>query len=219
MAHIIFDLDGTLIDSALDIQASVNAMLIDEGQAALDLATVTSFTGHGLPKLIERVIGHCDMDMSQHARLTADVLGRYSRSTGDLTRPYAHVLDTLILLKSQGHILGICTNKPHVPAVHILRQLGLDVFFDVVVGGDSTVAKKPDPLPLQTAISQVGTDVALGDVLFVGDTDIDADTAVAVGVKFALYSEGYRKRDASEIPHDFQFADYRDLPGFVASCF
>ena len=87
MKAIIFDLDGTLIDSAPDIHASVNKMLAAEGQDALDLSTVTAFIGNGLPKLVERVIKRVGMDMAEFDRIVADVLAIYNASAADLTRP------------------------------------------------------------------------------------------------------------------------------------
>ncbi|MDO6478251.1 phosphoglycolate phosphatase [Shimia thalassica] len=212
MAVVIFDLDGTLIDSAPDIQGAVNEMLAAEGQSPLDLATVTSFIGNGLPKLVERVIRHHDMDMAQHARLTADTLAIYNQSDSELTRLYPHVIDTLKTLKAQGHRMGICTNKPLGPALHVLLHLDLGDFFDVVIGGDSTDRKKPDPMPLQRAMADMSTET----VLYVGDSEIDAETAVNTGQPFALFTEGYRKRDIADIPHTQAFSDFRDLPGILA---
>ncbi|MCW9044633.1 MAG: phosphoglycolate phosphatase [Pseudopelagicola sp.] len=206
MKAIIFDLDGTLIDSAPDIHASVNKMLAAEGQAALDLATVTAFIGNGLPKLVERVMAHVGMDMAAFERVVADVLAIYSAHGAESTRVYPHVPEVLKVLKDQGFRLGVCTNKPHEPAVIILDDLGLAGFFEVVIGGDSTAAKKPDPLPLRTAMAALGE-----DVLYVGDSEIDAETAERAGVPFALFTEGYRKVGIDEMTHAHAFEDFRDL--------
>ena len=214
MTAIIFDLDGTLIDSAPDIHASVNKMLAAEGQEALDLATVTSFIGNGLPKLVERVMMRVGMDMAQFDRISADVLAIYNASAADLTRPYPHMIEVLESLKGAGYRLGVCTNKPHEPAVIILKDLGLEGFFDVVIGGDSTAAKKPDPTPLRAAMAALG-----GDVLYVGDSEIDAETAERAGVPFALFTEGYRKVGIDEMTHAHAFDDFRQLTEIAGAVF
>ena len=208
---VVFDCDGTLVDSAPDIRAAINRMLADEGQPDLDLPTITSFIGNGLPKLVERVMTRQNMDMAQFHRISADVLQIYETASTELTRPYPGMLATLKTLKSTGYRLGVCTNKPFGPAVHLLTDMALDGFFDVVIGGDSTDKRKPDPLPLQEALRALNA----SDVLYVGDSEIDAETAVNAGVAFALFTEGYRKRPVSQIPHDFAFSDFDLLPGIV----
>lgn len=209
---LVFDLDGTLVDSAPDITAAVNRMLAGEGQAALDLATVTSFVGKGLPHLVARVIDHLGLDMARHGALTATTLAEYNRAASALTRPYPGVIEALDLLKSQGAVMGICTNKPEEPARHVLADLGLAGFFDVVVGGDSLPTRKPDPQMLQASFA------ALPDLprLYVGDSEVDAETAQNAGIPFLLFTQGYRKRPVAELPHRAAFADYSALPGLAA---
>lgn len=212
---IIFDLDGTLVDSAPDIHACVNRMLENEGQTALDLPTVTSFIGNGLPKLVERVMARQNMDMAQFGRITADVMAIYETASTDLTRPYDGMTEALSVLKNAGFRMGVCTNKPFGPAVHLLTEMQLDEYFEVVIGGDSTEARKPDPLPLQKAIQALGA----SEVLYVGDSEIDAETAVNASVAFALFTEGYRKRPVAGIPHDYSFSDFGHLPDIVRARF
>lgn len=209
---LVFDLDGTLVDSAPDITAAVNRMLASEDQAPLDLATVTSFVGNGLPHLVARVIDHLGLDMARHDALTTRTLAEYNRSASSLTRPYPGVIDTLDLLTSQGAAMGICTNKPKEPARHVLSDLGLARFFDVIIGGDSLTTRKPDPQMLHAAFA------ALPDLprLYVGDSEVDAETARNAGVPFLLFTEGYRKSPVAALPHQAAFGAFADLPGLVA---
>ena len=215
MAAVIFDLDGTLVDSVPDIHLAVNQMLEAEGQAALDIATVTSFVGNGLPKLTERVIRHQGMDMAQHGRITADLLAIYQSAPVKLAKPYPGMQAALKALQEAGHVMGVCSNKPYGPAVHLLCELGLDGYFRAVVGGDSLPTRKPEPEMLIETQAQLGA----AHVLYVGDSEIDAETAVNAGIGFALFTEGYRKCPVEDIPHDYVFEDYRHLPDIVSRHF
>ncbi|MFN7225448.1 MAG: phosphoglycolate phosphatase [Paracoccaceae bacterium] len=205
--NIVFDLDGTLIDSAPDIHAAVARMLADEGQAALDLATITSFIGNGLPKLVERVIARVGMDLADHTRLTKATLDHYNAASSDLTRPYPGVLAALSALQQAGHAMAVCTNKPVAPARAILRDLGLEPFFASVIGGDSLTVTKPDPAPLHACIAALGG----GWTVYVGDSEVDAATAAAAAVPFVLFTEGYRKSAVADLPHHATFSDFQTL--------
>lgn len=215
MKAVIFDLDGTLVDSLPDIHAAVNRMLANEGQTSLNMATVQSFVGDGLPKLVERVMTRQSIDMSQFDRIAADVLAIYETATADLSRPYPGMVAALKDLQSQGYRMGVCSNKPRGPAVHLLMQMGLDGYFDVVIGGDSTAARKPHPLPLQETLKALGSD----KVLYIGDSEIDAQTAVAAKIPFVLFTEGYRKRPVADIPHRYSFSDFGQLMDIVRRYF
>jgi phosphoglycolate phosphatase len=123
------------------------------------------------------------------------------------------VTGALDALRAAGHRLGICTNKPEEPTLLVLELLGLARYFDVVVGGDTLAQKKPDPAPLAHAFAALGD----GARLYVGDSEVDAETAQRAGVRFALYTEGYRKMPVETLAHDWRFADFTDLPGIVAA--
>jgi phosphoglycolate phosphatase len=215
MKAVIFDLDGTLIDSAPDIHAAANRMLVDEGCAVLDLATITSFIGNGLPKLVERVMQARGIDLARHGELSARVLDYYNAASSDLTVLYPGVEAMLKQLHAAGYRLGLCTNKPEAPARAILADFRLDHLFDAVIGGDSLNVKKPDAAPL------LATGVALGadGIIYVGDSEVDAETARAAGLPFALFTEGYRKTPLASIPHDFAFSRFAALPDYVETQF
>jgi len=206
---LIFDLDGTLIDSAPDIHAAVNLMLKRKAQSPLSLAEVTSFVGNGLPKLVERVMRASGMDLSDHDEVTDEVLADYDSVNGQLTRPYPGVSEALAAFDAAGCPMAICTNKPESPARHILGKLGLLDFFPVVIGGDSLSVRKPDPRPLFAAIDVLGGQ--RGNALYVGDSEVDAETAVAADIPFALFTRGYRKTPAEEIPHLYRFDEFSDF--------
>ncbi|WP_395540553.1 phosphoglycolate phosphatase [Neotabrizicola sp. sgz301269] len=208
---VIFDLDGTLVDSAADIQAAVNRMLAEEQRAPLDLAQVTRFIGNGLPRLVERVMAVSDLAPEQHGRLTAVVLAHYNAGGTALTRPYPGVMQALTVLAARGHVLGVCTNKPEGAARAVLTDLGLMPLFQAVVGGDRLAVTKPDPAPLRLCAEELEAD----EVAFVGDSEVDAATSEAAGVPFLLFTEGYRKGPVEAMPHRAAFADFHGLPGLL----
>lgn len=168
---------------------------------------MVSFIGNGLPTLVRRVMEARGIPATEFDRLHARVLDAYTASNSAHTRVFDGVYDVLVALRAQGSRLAVCTNKPLEPAQHVLRDMGLDGFFDSVVGGDSLAVRKPDPEPLFLAMED--TDVE--DVLYVGDSEVDAETAARAGVRFALFTEGYRKSPVGEIAHDHSFSHWRDF--------
>lgn len=215
MANVIFDLDGTLIDSAPDLQAAVAKVLQEEGKAPLDLATIKTFVGDGVSKLIERVMRHSfgEVEAERHQELLARFLHHYEAAPTALTRLYPFVAESLQRLREVGHRLALCTNKPAALSRTILEELEIAHHFSALVGGDSLPVRKPDPAPLYSAAAGLGK----GLTLYVGDSEIDAQAAQAAGFPFLLFSEGYRKKPIAEIPHDASFSDFRDLPDLVAA--
>lgn len=201
---IVFDLDGTLIDSAPDIHGAVNAMLASEGQPPLTLATVTGFVGNGLPHLVKLVMAETGLPMDRHGDLSAKVLHHYTHPTVHLTKPYPGVVDGLKALHEAGHPLGICTNKPIAATHGELARLNLDQYFSAVIGGDSLPQRKPDPTPLLETLAQLGP----GPALYVGDSEVDAETADRADIPFALFEGGYRKTPVADLPHHHLFSDH-----------
>ncbi|WP_269585992.1 phosphoglycolate phosphatase [Roseibium sp. Sym1] len=210
---LIFDLDGTLIDSAPDLHAAASRMLAAEGLPELPPETIRSFIGNGIPVLVDRIIAATALNPDDRDRLVAGFLADYQAHATDLTVPYPNVRDSLSTLKQSGHRLAVCTNKPEAPAQAILQDLGLAHFFDDLVGGDSLSSRKPDPEGLNVLRDRLGD----GPVVYVGDSEVDAETARKAGVPFALFTEGYRKRQVSELPHTVSFQDFRDLPDLLES--
>jgi len=211
MAAIIFDLDGTLIDSARDIHAAINRMLHDHEYDPLDLQTVVSFVGNGLPTLIERVLRHSSIDMSHHADMTQTALKHYSTNASSLTTLYDGAIDALATLRADGHKIGLCTNKPLKPTLAVLDAFDITNQFDTLVCGDSLATRKPDPEMLFKAMDDLTAD----QVIFVGDSEVDYETALNANVPFALFTQGYRKHGLEYFKSAAPFDAYADLPQLV----
>ena len=208
---LVFDLDGTLIDSAPDIHAAANRLLAEEGLPPQPFAALRSMIGHGVPHLIDLLMKAAGLppDPARDARLTARYVAGYEEAV-DLTRPYPFVDETLDRLAGQGHRMGLCTNKPLAAVRAVLAHLDLAHHFPVIVAGDSACPRKPDPAPLHAAIAGLGGGLAS----YIGDHEVDAATARAAGVPFLLYTEGYRATPAIALT-TCAFADWRSLPALV----
>ncbi|MCF6304597.1 MAG: phosphoglycolate phosphatase [Rhodobacteraceae bacterium] len=211
MKSLIWDLDGTLIHSAPDIQAAANKMLADMNLAPLDLATIESFIGNGIPKLVERCLAVYNLPLNDAAIEAMRVY--YDADCTTLTAPYAGVLNCLKTMQARGVKMAICTNKPLAPALTILNGMGLSQYFDVVVGGDTYAHHKPHPAPLLGCVEQLG--VAMEDCIYIGDSETDAATAANGNMTFALFSGGYRKTPVAELPHDFLFDHFDALTQYL----
>ncbi|WP_240611086.1 phosphoglycolate phosphatase [Oceaniglobus ichthyenteri] len=214
MGVIIFDLDGTLIDSAPDICAAGNIVLRDQGVAEMDLPEARSFIGSGAPILIERMIAARGLDPALKDTMLAQLLDLYEDAV-HLTTLYPGVTDCLDALADAGHILGICTNKPEAPTKSVLRHFDMQDRFGAVFGGDTLPVRKPDPAPLLACHRALGG----GPALYVGDSEVDAATAQAAALPFALFTRGYRKTPVDELPHTYVFDHFDALPDIAARCF
>ncbi|MFI0395992.1 phosphoglycolate phosphatase [Paracoccus jiaweipingae] len=207
---LLFDLDGTLIDSAPDIHASVNAVLRDKGLQPLSFDLIRSFIGGGVPVLWQRVLAHLGIGADQRAAFVAPFMARYETATA-LTRLYPHVLETLGVLADAGYPLALCTNKPQAPTRHLLDHFGLAALFGSVVCGDTLPQRKPDPAMLMLAQRELGADNAL----FIGDSEIDAAAAQNADMPLFLFTKGYRRGAIAAMPHQAAFDDFADLPALI----
>jgi len=207
--RIVFDLDGTLIDSAPDIHRVANRMLSPHG-AQITLAQTHSFIGNGVATFIERMLEAVALPQGLHADLLPKFKHAYLTAV-ELTTVYPLAREVLEGLQGQGHALGICTNKPIAPCMAVLDHLALTPLFETFWGGDSLAVHKPDPAPLHAALGALGD----GPRVYVGDSEVDAQTAVNAGVPFLLYTRGYRKTEVADIPHAAAFDDFAALPALV----
>lgn len=208
MTVAVFDLDGTLIDSAPDLHAAANAILDEEGLEPITLTQARDFVGAGAGVFVSRMMETRALPAGKalHARLLERFLAHY-QSGISFTRPYPQALETLAALRAAGWRLGLCTNKPLAPTRAVLDALDMAGLFSAVTGGDSLPQRKPDPAPLRMTLARMGVRRAL----YVGDSEIDAQTARAAGQPFALFAGGYRKVPVEELSPAFAFDDHAAL--------
>jgi phosphoglycolate phosphatase len=187
---VVFDLDGTLVDSSRDLAAATNAMLADLGGRGLSNEVVASLVGEGAAVLVRRALERSGLNPETAGALDR-FLAHYDSRLLDTTQPYEGMMDVLAQLR-QRYRLGVLTNKPGRATAHILRGLHMDGFFSDVIGGDSAYGRKPDPSGLLALIEHAHV-TPLETVMF-GDSAVDLATAERAGARICLarYGFGYR---------------------------
>ena len=198
-AHLIFDLDGTLVDTKADLAAATNHMLRELNLPLLSIAQVESFIGLGARVLIERALGQ------ERAALVTDgfalFMDYYNAHLLDRTRPYPGVETLLAAARAQGISLSVLTNKPEQPTRAILSGLGLSDYFSAVIGGDTLPKRKPDPGGIFVLQQAVGR--ALTETLLVGDSEIDMRTGRAAGIATCGVTWGFGRAGFETCPPTF----------------
>ena len=213
---VVFDLDGTLVDSAADLRAAINKLLNEEGRRPLALDEVVGMIGDGAAKLVERAFAATDGGgaAESHERRTARFLAFYEGHATDSTRPYPGVPETLALLRERQWTLGICTNKPEQATREVLRDLDLARHFGAVVGGDSIAGvRKPDPRLLLAVVTQLGATPA--EAVMVGDNANDVHAARAAGLPVIIRAGGYTRVPTSELGADAVIEAFAELPAVL----
>jgi phosphoglycolate phosphatase len=210
---IIFDLDGTLVDSAEDLRAALNTLLGELSLRPIEANEIKGMIGDGVLKLVERALAATNGDPEQRDFLLPRFLAIYQANPATLTRCYPGVLETLDALQRKGFRLAVVTNKPVFATKKILEALSLAQFFPVVVGGDSLPQRKPDPAQLLEAAQQLGVNV--DQTLMVGDNIHDVEAAHAAGMRCIAVSYGYHHRPPSEFNADRLIDRFDELPSLV----
>ncbi|MGB6471054.1 MAG: HAD-IA family hydrolase [Candidatus Acidiferrales bacterium] len=207
---LIFDLDGTLIDSKLDLALSVNATLEHLGRPALDHQTIYSCVGSGATLLIRRVLGEDATDADAEAGLSY-FLSYYRSHMLDHTVAYLGVREALDSLAR--HSMAVLTNKPVNFSRAILDGLDLSKYFRFVYGGNSFERKKPDPMGVQTILRDL--DAAPREGMMIGDSDVDIKTARSAGIFSAGVSYGIGLESLSAHPPDVMLDNLGELPALL----
>ncbi len=212
MALVIFDLDGTLVDSKQDLCNSVNATRSYMGMEPLPDDVVASYVGNGAPVLIKRAMGEGATE-AQLEQALAYFLSYYREHMLDYTRDYPGVRECLAELRGRRIKMAVLTNKPVRFSKEILVGLKLGDYFFQVYGGNSFVEKKPHPVGIETLIEEAGT--SRDRTWMVGDSSVDVLTARNAGVKAVGVTYGLKPYTLDEAPPDLMLDTLADLPPHI----
>ncbi|HSC76787.1 MAG TPA: phosphoglycolate phosphatase [Pseudomonadales bacterium] len=209
---LLFDLDGTLVDSAADITLAVDATLIAHHWPTAGVERVRSWIGNGSRKLIERALTFAvhEFDAVLHEAIHSEFLLQYAKHNGPETRVFDGVYECLNACLSTGKKMACVTNKPEHLAKQLIAHLGMEKYFPLIIGGDTFPQRKPDPTALLYCCEKLATPTS--KTLMVGDSGIDVASARAANMKVLCVSYGYNHGGSvAEAAPDWLVDDLREL--------
>lgn len=210
---VMYDLDGTLIDTASEISAALNLALAEFGATAVEEEHVRAWIGHGAVKLVEKAWQTMEPDVDLPMMMTT-FTRHYHDTVGKSSRPYPYVIDTLRQVKAMGIKQAVITNKESSFTQRVLQMHGLDDFFDLVISGDTLPVRKPNPAVILHCLDTLNETPASS--LFIGDSDIDVATAKGAGVQCWAVPYGYNAdRDIAKAGADRLINDLRAVSEFL----
>lgn len=212
---IVFDLDGTLVDTAPDLAAAMNHVLALHGRRAVPLDRVRHMVGRGARVLMAR--GFSETGAPAEDRVIEELYGEfldyYLKNIAAASRPFSGLPGVLARLEGEAVALGVCTNKPESAAHALLQALGLGGHFGAVVGGDTLPVSKPDPATALETLRRLDADPAAA--VFVGDSETDILTARAAGLPVIGVSFGYTEAPVETFGPDAMIDRFDDLPAAI----
>lgn len=212
---VVFDLDGTLVDTAPDLINALNVVLAREGLPPMPLASARNMIGGGARKLIERGLeaeGR-EVSLAELARMTDDFIGHYAEHIADDSRPFEGLEAALDALAGDGYRLAVCTNKLEWLSRRLLDRLSLSARFAAICGADTFGVSKPDPAILRQTVARAGG--ALAETIMVGDAGTDVGVARRAGVPVIGVSFGYTEVPIAELKPDRVIHHMRELKGAI----
>ncbi len=212
---VVFDLDGTLIDSAHDLADALNYTLGVRGLGPFSVAQVKEMVGGGIAKLVERALLAHGVSDAELLPLAADFVNYYRENLVRRTTLYEGAAELLEKLRHEGRRLGLCTNKQHEFTVQIAEELGIAKYFSAVIGEREGHARKPDPAPLLSVLHALGG-ASPEDAVMVGDNSPDVECAKAAGVVPIVVRFGYARVSAEELGASAVIDRLLDLPDCLA---
>ncbi|TAK50342.1 MAG: phosphoglycolate phosphatase [Xanthobacteraceae bacterium] len=212
---VVFDLDGTLIDTAPDLIATLNVILAREGLASLPYAQGRNLIGGGARKLIERGLAAEGRlaGAEEVSRMVTDFIDHYAEHIAEQSRPFEGLIEALDELARGGLVFAVCTNKLEWLSRRLLEQLGLTQRFSAICGADTFGVIKPDPAGLIQTITRAGG--TLAGAVMVGDSAADVNVARAAGVPVIGVSFGYTETPIADLAPDHIIDHMRELPEAV----
>jgi phosphoglycolate phosphatase len=214
---IVFDLDGTLIDTAPDLVDTLNVVFAREGWPPVPYETARNQIGGGARMMIQRGVAAEGIVLApdKFERLFADFIAHYTEHIADRSQPFPGLIDALDDLSGRGCKLAVCTNKLEWLSVRLLTQLDLAYRFAFICGQDTFGMQKPDPEVLRRTVAAAGGDIA--QAIMIGDSITDISAARAAGIPIIAVDFGYSDRPISELGSDRIISHFAQLPSAIAA--
>ena len=196
---ILFDLDGTLVDTAPDLMGAHNHVMKKFGYPEKSLEDIKNIAGRGAWIMMQRTFRDEIKDEKLKKEMVKEFINHYAKNIDKKSKPMSGVIDFLKWAKSNQILMGVCTNKQERLAIDLLKKINLSEYFEYVAGCDTFDFNKPDPRHLTNVIEIIGGDVK--KCIMVGDSEVDSQSAQNAKIPFILVEEGYTEKNINEIPH------------------
>ena len=203
---ILFDLDGTIVNTAPDLMSAHNHVMKKFGHPVKELGEIKNLAGKGAWMMMQRSFKKEVTDEKIKKEMTNEFIDFYSKNIANDSKPINGLLDFLNWAKNKNISMAICTNKQERLAVDLLKKLKLFDYFEYVAGSDTFNFNKPDPRHLTDVVEIIGGD--LKKTIMIGDSEVDEMAAINAKLPFVLVADGYTEKSANQIKHDFYIKDY-----------
>jgi phosphoglycolate phosphatase len=211
---ILFDLDGTIINTAPDLMSAHNHVMKKFGHPVKELGEIKNLAGKGAWMMMQRSFKKEVIDEKIKKAMTNEFINFYSKNIANDSKPINGLFEFLDWAKSKNISMAICTNKQERLAVDLLKKLKLFEYFEYIAGSDTFNFNKPDPRHLTDVVEIIGGD--LKKTIMIGDSEVDEMAAANAKLPFVLVADGYTEKSADQIKHDFYIKDYIDFEKIIS---
>ena len=210
---ILFDLDGTIVNTAPDLMAAHNHVMRKFGHLEIKLEDIKSLAGKGAWVMMQRSFKEEIKDEKTKKKMTKEFIDFYSKNIDKNSVPIKGAIDFFNWAKNKNISMAVCTNKQERLAIDLLKKLDLFKFFEYVAGSDTFAFNKPDPRHLTDVVEIIGGD--LKKTMMIGDSEVDAMSAYNAKVPFVLVKDGYTEKSEKEIKHNELISDFVNFEKIV----
>ena len=203
---ILFDLDGTLVDTAPDLIEAHNHVMKKFGHNPKQLSDIKTLAGRGAWVMMQRSFKKEITDEKIKKKMVDEFINFYAKNINNESKPIKGIFEFLEWAKTKNISMGVCTNKKEVLAIDLLKKINMYKYFEYVAGADTFEFNKPDPRHLTNVIEIIGGD--LNKTIMVGDSEVDSNSAHNANLPFILVKDGYTEKTENEIKHDELINDF-----------
>jgi len=203
---ILFDLDGTLVDTAPDLIEAHNHVMRKFGHNPKQLSDIKTLAGRGAWVMMQRSFKNKITDEKTKKKMVDEFINFYAKNINNESKPIKGIFEFLEWAKAKNISMGVCTNKKEVLAIDLLKKINMYKYFEYVAGADTFEFNKPDPRHLTNVIEIIGGD--LNKTIMVGDSEVDSNSAHNANLPFILIKDGYTEKTEKEIKHDELINDF-----------